>query len=324
MIQRIALIVLVCSTAAPSQEAVCPEATTYTWLGGNENWFLNTNWSPNGVPGSDDIAYIPSVDLQNQKFFPIISSGHAAVCALVMEKTDEEAETGPTLTLQWASGTAWNLNVGGQNGLIVGPDCEIRLEKDMTLNLLSPGTVQLDGSIVFKSSLPDKRPTINFPTGATILKGGGHILGEQLGRLWSTAGYQSQSWVVVGPDNALHGEFHIDVGLINNGVVDPVGGLSEGQGITQRAIYLTCTPKMGSGQWNITGGTADINHAIYVNVDLTGTGRIKVGNYGILYVNRHISLGGGFTMEGNGKYIVPRLTLFDAHRFVKVCDFSGS
>lgn len=320
MIRRIALTVLLSGTAAFSQEPVCPDATSRTWLGNDSNWFATGNWSPAGVPGSDDVAYIPSVDIGGGLAFPVISGGDASVCALKMEKTGDDS---PSLTLAYASGTGWGLYVGGQNALDIGADCEIHLQQGAKLNLLSPGAVTLDGNIVFKASTSSRRPTIFLPVGATILNGGGQILGEYRGRLYGPEGYEPQAWLVVGPDNALHGELQIEVGLINNGVVDPVGGLTT-ENITERFISLNCTPKMGSGQWNITGGSEEIKHGIYVNVDLTGTGSVTVGNYGILHVNRHISVAGGFTMEGNGKYIVPRLTLFDAHRFVKVCDFSGS
>ncbi len=319
MFRLTALIVALVPAILLGQDAVCPDATTYTWLGNNSNWSASGNWSPTGVPGSDDVAYIPSVDLQTQAF-PVISGGDASVCALKMEKTGNDS---PTLTLAYASGSGWALNVGGQNGLDIRANCEIHLQQGATLTLGSPGAVTLDGKIVFKASTSTKRPTIFFPDGATILKGSGQILGEYRGRLYGPTGYEPQAWLVVGPDNALYGELQIEVGLINNGIVDPVGGLNT-ENITERYISLNCTPKTGSGQWNITGGTEEIKHAIYVNVDLNGTGSIKVGSYGRLYVNRHISVAGGFTMEGNGKYTVPRLTLFDAHRFVKVCDFSGS
>lgn len=319
MFRLTALIVALVPAILLGQDAVCPDATTYTWLGNNSDWSASGNWSPTGVPGSDDVAYIPSVDLQTQAF-PVISGGDASVCALKMEKTGDDS---PTLTLKFASGSGWALNVGGQNGLDIGAECEIHIEKGGVLNLQSPGAVTLDGTIVFKTSIVEKRPTIFFPEGATILKGSGEILGEYRGRLNGPEGYEPQAWLVVGPDNALHGELQIDVGLINNGIVDPIGGLTT-ENISERYISLNCTPKMGSGQWNITGGTEEIKHAIRVNVDLAGTGSINIGSYGVLYVNRHISVAGGFTMEGNGRYEVPRLTLFEAHRFVKVCDFSGS
>ena len=35
-------------------------ATTYAWNGGNGDWTVSTNWTPNGVPGTDDKAVISS------------------------------------------------------------------------------------------------------------------------------------------------------------------------------------------------------------------------------------------------------------------------
>ncbi|MEM8560431.1 MAG: hypothetical protein AAGG50_21620, partial [Bacteroidota bacterium] len=34
--------------------------TGYTWRGGDGSWFSDANWSPSGIPGVADTAYVES------------------------------------------------------------------------------------------------------------------------------------------------------------------------------------------------------------------------------------------------------------------------
>ncbi|MCC7292348.1 MAG: hypothetical protein IT449_09845 [Phycisphaerales bacterium] len=311
----LAITVAVACPALAQQEA-CPGATKYTWQGDeNASWSVPQNWDLDAVPGANDIAYIPSIPGGQQ--FPEISGSGAQVCALQLKKTGSRD---PQVTVKSGSGEQV-LYIYGQNGLDVGAGCEIRLEKDQSLSLISPGIVKLDGKIVFKSSQDQERPNIFFPEGATILQGSGQILGETRGRLFGPGGNEELGWLVVGTGNALYGELQVEVGLINNGIVDPLISPNDHPAV----VSLTCMPKLGSGQWNITGGTETYRNRIDVNVDVASTGTVTIGNYGELHLNRNMMVSGGITMEGNGKFVVPWFILFDVRQFATmVCDYTGS
>ncbi len=330
MKRLIVTLVLALGLRAVAQETQCPGGTTYTWLGEDERWGFPDNWSPAQVPGSDDIAYIPSVDLQTQKF-PEISSANVTICALQMAKT---GTSDPTLTIKKVQNVMRILYIGGRNGLDIGANCNLVLEKQTMLTLLEPGTVKLDGKITFGGENVNEKAYITIPPGATMLTGSGSIVGKvgnHSSYFYPGVGYilgpplSREAVLVVGKNNALYGDMVIDVALINNGVIDPNAQESPTYG---RRMYLRCAGKIGTGDWNVTGGASGgegnaNRNKLILEVDAASSGDILIGNYGTLVVNRHFTVSGTMTVEGNGEFQVDRNFLFDVHRLVQNCAYSG-
>ncbi|MCG3130593.1 MAG: hypothetical protein FLDDKLPJ_01358 [Phycisphaerae bacterium] len=308
--------------AAPEVQADCTNPPLYTWIGENTNWHDVDNWGPNQnhIPTTGDAVYIPSVD---SNLYPVITSNSVEICALELDKSDPEGSA-PTVTVDEHASTYNTLTVTGRNGLVVGANCAIRLMKHGGLILEAAGTVELDGRIVFADSAVQQRPFLTLPAGATMLTGSGMILGrdddsgdeEEFGLILGDG--QHESWLVVGPNNGLHGSLWIDVGLVNNGVVDPNAQDAPTYG---RRVYLYCLPKIGSGRWDVTGGASGENqeNKLIVLAPVAGTGSLKVGAYGLLDIQNHMTGFKKLELEGNAQYSVLQNVLFDVNRFVRTC-----
>ncbi len=321
---RVFLVVLLGVGAIPvGAIAQCTAPPEFTWNGSEgPEWDVADNWTPNArVPGSGDRAYIPSV----ADNYPVINGNHVTVCELELEKT---GNSNPTLTIAEHASTSNAIVVTGRNGLSVGAECEIHIAKAGILSLGAPGTVLLDGNIVFvDSNGPIGPPSFLLPTGATMLTGDGYILGADDANNYAFigGGNNHDNWLVVGPNNALYGSLWIAAGVVNNGLIDPNGQDSPTYG---RTLYLTCTPKIGSGRWEVTGGALVEEqprlNTLLIDVPVATSGSVKIGSYGVLDIRNHFTVMGKFEMDGNGKYSVAQNILFDAHRFAKACDYTGS
>jgi len=124
------------------------------------------------------------------------------------------------------------------------------------------------------------------------------------------------STLVLGPDNSIRGTVFVTVALGNNGLVNPEDPINGGTGDT---ITLTCEPKIGDGDWQVTCDACDEDsekNTMIVKTVVVGTGDLVVGHHGLLQVKRMFSLHGDFTMSGEkAKIEVDKNVVFDVDRF---------
>ncbi len=81
-----------------------PGGTSYTWIGGTSgSWNTSTNWSPTGIPGSEDAATIPSGDTV------IISGASESIYSMSVSGT--LLVEGETLTIATNSSVSGNLTL---------------------------------------------------------------------------------------------------------------------------------------------------------------------------------------------------------------------
>ena len=146
-----------------------------------------------------------------------------------------------------------------------------------------------------------------------ITTGSGKIIGTGYLRL---LGHNSKAVLVLGPDNAIHGSATIWPQVVNYGLIDPNDPVS---GLTPypHTIKLLCEPKIGPGDWQVTGGGSEQGQENKMEVwtPIAGTGDLTVGEHGVLLVHRHLSLYGQFFMDKGARIEVDEETVFDVHRF---------
>ena len=103
--------------------------------------------------------------------------------------------------------------------------------------------------------------------------------------------------------------------LVNHGLVDP----NNPDGGTGDTITLTCDPKIGDGDWQVTCTDCDEDeekNTMIIKTPIVGTGDLVVGHHGLLQVKRLLSLHGHFEMSGTkAKIEVDKNVLFDVDRF---------
>jgi len=117
--------------------------------------------------------------------------------------------------------------------------------------------------------------------------------------------------LVLGPDNAIYGSVDIWGPLVNHGLVDTNHPTLNG-----RTIVLYCDPKVGAGDWKVTGGSVQNPNTMEIYAPVAGTGDLEVGANGLLIVHRHFSLYGTATIAGTVN--VDQDVMFDVGVFAPV------
>ena len=118
--------------------------TTYTWNGGTGDWALSTNWTPNGVPGSQDTV--------------IVNSGRVTLTADVtiakLElNTDLDGDFGLLVTelMIWS-----NRNLQGADTLTIATGATLRLstanQKSLFRTLVNNGTTIWEAGNIYMAS----------------------------------------------------------------------------------------------------------------------------------------------------------------------------
>ena len=115
------------------------------------------------------------------------------------------------------------------------------------------------------------------------------------------------------PNNAIDGSFNISSPLVNHGVVDPWHPTTDGHTMT-----LQCEPKVGAGDWKVTGGTSGSPNTMVIDTPIAGAGDLVVGSNGVLEVHRHFSLYGNATISALATINVDREIMFDVGVFAMV------
>lgn len=265
--------------------------------------------------------YIPSVD--NTLRYPEIDGGvvSVSICALELEKTGTSVPK-VTVKARMSGNPGRALIIEGRSGLVVGAYTRIEIEKNAMLVVCGDGKIALDGEIVFKTAGLGENPTDpqlrlsdeRCSEGSTRVyetTGDGMIRGEGPGLLGGTLDLH-ETVLILGPDNKIHGNVMIQYILVNNGVVDPNGQSGDED---DKTIYQECSPMIGYGQWNVTGGTPGHENRLVINTPVSGEGSVLVGSSGVLDINDHLSVLGSFKVEGSGRFEVARRKLFDARRY---------
>lgn len=92
---------------------------------------------------------------------------------------------------------------------------------------------------------------------------------------------------------------------VNYGAIDPQ--IPNGAG--GHIMFLHCEPKLGPGQWSVTGGTLYEN-TMEVWTPVAGSGGLTVASGGVLHVHRAMVLYGSSSVSG-GSVTVDAEVLFD-------------
>jgi len=309
-------------TIAPCGTAM---ADDYEWTGATtdpvkrdwhdeENWVNNsTGGEPDGYPGeggsTDDTVDIPHVDNNN---YPSINGTEGLTISFTIRslilRTDPE---GPADLLLSARDQGRSLTITERDGLTLEDDTTLRIAYNASLNLNGGGTIVLDGRI---EAVADLAYVFFAGPHTYVTTGDGIFLGTTPCTPLNLC-QSGPSTLVLGPDNGIHGSAFVTIALVNKGLVDPNdpdGGIGD-------TITLTCEPKIGDGDWQVTCDACDEDsekNTMIVKTVVVGTGDLVVGHHGLLQVKRMFSLHGDFTMSGEkAKIEVDKNVVFDVDRF---------
>jgi len=287
--------------------ALCGTAqgTDYIWDAGahpDPSWHLAANWDLPGYPDDDeDTATIPWHPLGN---YPEITVGNITIKALTLE-TNASGDGGADLWI------GKELTIEGRDGLTVEEDATLRIGYNTRLYLNGGGTIVLDGRI---EAVADLAYVFFAGPHTYVTTGDGIFLGTTPCTPLNLC-QSGPSTLVLGPDNGIHGSAFVTIALVNKGLVDPNdpdGGIGD-------TITLTCEPKIGDGDWQVTCDACDEDsekNTMIVKTVVVGTGDLVVGHHGLLQVKRMFSLHGDFTMSGEkAKIEVDKNVVFDVDRF---------
>ncbi|MEO0856845.1 MAG: T9SS type A sorting domain-containing protein [Bacteroidota bacterium] len=137
--------------------------TGYTWRGGDGSWFSDVNWSPSGIPGVVDTAYVESGRPD------LVRDTTVARLVLDADALDGDGNLTVTDSLVWRSGEMNGRNFAetaavtiapGALMLITGPD-----EKGLrSRDILNEGTIRWEegGLVVQFTTTLDNRPGATF------------------------------------------------------------------------------------------------------------------------------------------------------------------
>ncbi|RJP33201.1 MAG: hypothetical protein C4547_12840 [Phycisphaerales bacterium] len=307
------LAVLLVSAAASGS------GTDYTWTGAEDSttWKEPGNWLPlddSGWPGQDpaDTATVPHI--QGDAYYPLVPLDTIELAALTLTY---DQYGGSQVNFEPSTSSRSALIVTGRDGLVVGQSCTITIAKARSLQLSGGGQYVIDGVIDGGSTALLAEPHLVFGGSGTddtthVLAGTGSIRGSAALVLLP---YSADNVVVLGYDNAIYGSVKVGVALVNHGVVDATIPGSQNGG---HVLRLYCQPKVGDGDWKITGNeNFSSDDVLLVDTPVAGSGKVIVGQHGILDVNVHFSVYGTMTMEPNATIVVAPGVMFDVDRFQK-------
>jgi hypothetical protein len=253
--------------------------TSYTLIRDQGKWNVDTDWSPNGVPGPQDTATIPA-GMRVQVL------GDEEIGELILEKN-------------FASGP----------GIV-----RIRGDASLTIHGGSDG---FDGEIRFeKGNLGEAGAELRIENDLTLSGDGGKIVGHNLGTdsPWRAGVIRGKDGdeeltIEIPPSEAgvsIEGAVEVRVKLVNNGIVTV--------GDSRDTLSLTTGTKSGGGFWDAkNGGVLSVDVAvsgsgiwyatdpcstIQFNVAPTSlTGDVEVYDAAILDINENFSTTGELTFR---------------------------
>ncbi|RJP32754.1 MAG: hypothetical protein C4547_13645 [Phycisphaerales bacterium] len=282
----------------------------YVWTssqGDPHNWKNDLNWAgPEGYwPGEtsvDDTATIPW--LGSGDYPDLAESVEIAKLSLLYI----ENSGGGKLTVD---GIAAVLTINGRDGLALQQQTVLTIGDDGgRIAFKQGGDLVLDGHIrsLYTGGEEDEA-NIEF-AGTTVTSGCGYIIG--LGRVYLLrTPTDRDALLILGPDNGLYGTLDIQVALVNRGVVDATNPEDEDE---PHALRLYCEPKLGPGDWRVTGGGTGTSMMI-IETPVVGSGNLLVGPNSILRVFGHVSLYGTLTAGPDSHVTIGKGLMFDVDRF---------
>jgi len=288
---------------------------TFTWTGadgGNTNWNDADNWSgAAGYPGDgvggvkDDIAKIPGSLADNK--YPVVFNDDD----ITIKRLEIEGKAGEDDLVFLSDDASHKLRIdthptgadpiaADKAALSIGTDGVMKLQEKselwFTSSEIETFVIDIDGTLEFADGTGDDMPELVIGDGKTVtIEDDGVLKGTSGGRITGEVGNPDcPDTLVLGSDAQMKGSFVIDTILYNHGYVH-TGDTTPG------TIELTCHPKGGTGHWHVDGGTSsEALSRLIVNTNVGGCGYVEVYNFGVLSVNRHMSVSTNVFREAPG------------------------
>ena len=138
-----------------------------------------------------------------------------------------------------------------------------------------------------------------------VTRGSGSIRGIGTGRTLADVIQITGGVLILGPDNEINGQVRLLPLTVNYGAIDP--GYTNSAG--GHLMRLTCEPKLGPGEWGVTGGSVN-NNIVEVWAPIAGSGGLTLNGGGFLLMHRSMVLYGSLVANGGSVSIDPEV-LFD-------------
>jgi len=344
IIALLTAVALLATLAAPAYAG-----DTFEWTGadgGNTNWDDADNWSgAAGYPGDgvggvkDDIAKIAG-NLADNKYPVVCNESDITIKRLeIVGKVGED-------DLVFLSDDASHKLRIDTDGIAEGKvalkltsaHAIMKLQKKSELWFTSDDQVgdkvfdfviDSNGTIEFAGSGQDAdMPKLVVADGKTVTAvGQGRLVGTWQGRITGevVGSPDAADVFVLGRNATIWGSFTIDATFYHHGDVHTSPDYLDLDPDVPGKITLTCNPKGGTGNWWVDGGTGSANLSeVIVDANLAGDGNVEVSNFGVLRVNRHMSVGtidrgvnsGNLFLNRGAKVRVAKGILFEIDRFL--------
>lgn len=284
------------------------EVVTSTWIGGNPgDWSVAGNWSPSGVPKNTfSTQYNVVIDGPNEG--PYLKSLSVAINALTISNSTGyvDIQDGGSLELKNSSGLSSQgtikVQAGGMLLLNGGNATSEKIELIGISGTAKRATLRINSSTSLVAPVTATTIVGSDPDDTSGLPGGSAQTPDGL--------IDGDGKLTLPSSGTIKGELEVQVGLINNGLVDADN--SGGK------IYLTSTSKTGGSGANFkaTAGLLQVNSAVTGSADWTssGTGYLLInfgstisgddmnilkvgGNSGGLKVNSQVTLAGNLDVS---------------------------
>ena len=234
--------------------------TTYTWNGVTGDWALSTNWTPNGVPGSQDTA--------------IVNSGKVTLTAdVTIAKLVLNTDLDGDFDLEVTKDMTWGQrNLGGTGTLTIAPEATLRLstanQKSLFRNLVNNGTAIWEAGAIYMAN------------GTTFSNNGSFL--DQLNSNYNL-GYGGNTSYFVNDGEYIKsgsGVTNLMVGFTNNNLMDiqtsqvsfSRGGNSTGSILVNDGTLLNLASYVTLGGQVSGAGIVEFrsNITVQANYDITG------------------------------------------------------
>ncbi len=317
--QRITVMLAVLPVVALLAAPASADQTTFTWTrgGGTDNWEDASNWfadpQPNPLRWPGEGAFVDDIVIVRWEFGMgddvevVKPNGDASITIAELRILyNQTFNKWASVTIAPRGGDQFHeIEVTARDGLTVEEDCVLTIggsdaNPNATLRLSGGGDIMLDGTILLNGADDGDQSALQFnPSPGNsdetyVTRGCGAIGAPEPG--WITSG-GDQVVLVLGPGNTIYGDVILALPLVNQGLVETYGG----------TLKLVCEPKIGPGDWSVTGGTME------VLAPVAGTGDLLVA--GDLNLHRHFSLYGNLTQVGGSVITIDQDVMFDVGEF---------